>query len=260
MKNYFKGIWASRYFWLHLARADLQYRFRRSKIGLLWTMINPLILMLMISIIFGNIFRVPMNEFAPYVYSGLIVWGFIANSTSGSTYTIIVAETYIKQFKHPHAIYPLKASIVNTALFIISSGGLLVWVLFTKPSNFIITLINIPISAICLFFLGWPLVLLVSYTNLKYRDFSNVLPLLMQLLWYISPVFFSISMFQSANLSFFVDMNPVTHIINLLREPFLYGKFPSFADYGYTLGTSFVLYALAIQRIRKFDKVLVFYF
>src|SRR5690349_22600377 len=92
LKRYLRGIWTSRYFWLHLARAELKYKFRRSRLGLLWTMVNPLVLMLMIAFIFGNLFNIPMSEFAPYVFSGLIVWDFITGSVLGGCNSLLVSE------------------------------------------------------------------------------------------------------------------------------------------------------------------------
>ena len=101
MRNYFRGIWDSRYFWLHLAKAELKYKFRRSRLGLLWTMINPLILMLMITVIFGNLFDIPMLDFAPYVFSGIIIWQFLLGAAMSGCSSLLVSEAYIKQFLHP---------------------------------------------------------------------------------------------------------------------------------------------------------------
>jgi lipopolysaccharide transport system permease protein len=75
--NYLQKIWSARYFWLHLARAELKYKFRRSKLGLLWTMINPLILSLIMAFIFSNLLKVSIRDFIPYVFSGLLVWEFL---------------------------------------------------------------------------------------------------------------------------------------------------------------------------------------
>jgi lipopolysaccharide transport system permease protein len=260
MKMYLQGIWAARYFWLHLARAELKYKFRRSRLGLLWTMVNPLMLMLMITVIFGNLFDIPMKDFAPYVFSGLIVWEFILGSAMGGCNSLLASEAYIKQFRHPLVIYPLKTTIVQVATFLIAIQAMYLWLLVTDPSNLLLGIITLPITTVCLFLLGWPIAILASSINLKYRDFSQVLALVMQLLWYMSPVFFKPDMFKGKQLTALLEYNPITHILNLVRAPLLNGSLPSAVDFGYVFGLIVLLYLLAIWRMSRAEKTLIYYF
>jgi lipopolysaccharide transport system permease protein len=260
MRVYLEGIWTTRYFWLHLAKAELKYKFRRSRLGLLWTMINPLMLMLMITIIFGNLFGIPMKDFAPYVFSGLIVWEFMLGSALGGCNSLLVSEAYIKQFRHPLVIYPLKTTLVQVSTFLIAIQALYLWLLVTAPVNLLLGVVTLPITALCLFLLGWPIAILTSSINLKYRDFSQVLGLVMQLLWYMSPVFFKPDMFKSNQLSALLEYNPITHILNLVRAPLLNGSFPSAVDFGYVFGLIALLYLLAIWRMSRVEKTLIYYF
>lgn len=258
--SYIKKIWAARFFWLHLARAELKYKFRRSRLGLLWTMVNPLLLTLMMTLILGNLLNVDMGQYAPYVFSGMIVWGFLSSAIVGGANSLLSSEPYVKQYSQPLAIYPLKTNIVNIASFLLSLSGLLLWILFTNPSNLPISLLVLPVSTLCLFILGWPLTILVSFLGVKYRDISQVLPLIMQLAWYVSPVFFRPQMFQSRNLEIFFEFNPITHILNLVRAPALNGELPTPLDFGYVLGIAFLLYIIAALRIRRSERTLIFFF
>lgn len=260
MSTYLKDIWSARYFFLYLAGAELKYKFRRSKLGLLWTMINPLVLTGMMSFIFGNLLKIEMKEYAPYIFSGLIVWEFIHGSVIGGCNSLLASEPYIKQYKHPFAIYPLKTTLINISTFLIALSGLALWVLFINPSNLLVAMVSLPVSLICLVILGWPIATLSALTNLKYRDFTQISALGMQLLWYMSPVFFKQEMFSSAKLSFIFEYNPVTHILNLVRAPMLYGQFPTLIDYAFVLGTAAVFYILAAMRIRSSEKGLIYYF
>jgi lipopolysaccharide transport system permease protein len=260
MVTYLKDIWAARYFFTYLASAELKYKFRRSKLGLLWTMINPLVLTVMMSFIFGNLLKMDMRDYSPYIFSGLIVWEFMAGSVIGGCNSLLASEPYIKQYRHPFAIYPLKTTLINASTFLIALGGLSLWILVTKPMNLLFGLVSLPISLVCLVILGWPIATLTAFTNLKYRDFAQIAALGMQLLWYMSPVFFKPEMFRSAHLEFIFDYNPVTHILNLVRAPMLYGKFPTLVDYAFVLGTAAVFYILAALRIRSSEKGLIYYF
>ena len=260
MKKYLWGIWNTRYFWLHLARAELKYKFRRSRLGLLWTMINPLMLMLMITLIFGNLFDIPMQDFAPYVFSGLIVWEFVMGSAVAGCNSLLASEAYIKQFSHPMVIYPLKTTLVQVSTFLIAIQAMFLWLLATDPRNLLIGLFTLPLTTVCLFLLGWPIAILTSSINLKYRDFAQVLTLIMQLLWYMSPVFFKPEMFRTKELVALLEYNPITHILNLVRAPLLNGSFPSAIDFGYVFGLIGLLYLLAIWRMRRVEKTLIYYF
>lgn len=260
MKHYLHAIWDARYFWLHLANAELKYKFRRSRLGLLWTMINPLVLMLMITLIFGNLFGIPMQDFAPFVFSGLVVWEFVLSTALGGCTSLLVSEAYIKQFRHPLVIYPLKTTLVQVATFLIAIQALFLWMLATDRSHLLIAVLTLPLTAICLFVLGWPIAILTSSIHLKYRDFAQALTLLMQLLWYMSPVFFKPEMFKTPELALLLEYNPVTHILNLVRAPLLHGTLPSFADYGFIFGLAALLYLLAIWRMSRVEKTLIYYF
>jgi lipopolysaccharide transport system permease protein len=260
MNNYLKDIWSARYFFLYLAGAELKYKFRRSKLGLLWTMINPLILTLMMAFIFGNLLQIDMNEYAPYIFSGLLVWEFMTGSVIGGCSSLIASESYIKQYRHPFAIYPLKTTLINISTFLIAMGGLVLWTLLTRPMNLLYALLSLPFSLVSMVLLGWPIAILASFTNIKYRDFAQISALGMQLLWYLSPVFFKPSMFSAANLSFLFEYNPITHLLNLVRAPMLYGQFPTRVDYAFVLGTAAVLAIFAVLRIRSSEKGLIYYF
>lgn len=216
--------------------------------------------MLMITLIFGNLFGIPMQDFAPYVFSGLIVWEFILGSALAGCNSLLVSEAYIKQFRHPLAIYPLKTTLVQVATFMIAVQAMFLWLLVTDSTNLLLGVITLPITIICLFLLGWPIAILTSSVNLKYRDFAQVLGLIMQLLWYMSPVFFMPEMFRARQLVALLEYNPVTHILNLVRAPLLEGSLPSAIDFGYVFGLIILLYALAIWRMRRVEKTLIYYF
>ena len=260
MRNYLEEVWSARYFYIYLARAELKYKFRRSRLGLLWTMVMPLVLSLMMTVIFGNLLGIEMKDYGPYIFSGLLVWDYLMGCVIGGSNSLVISEAYIKQFRHPFAIYPLKTTLVNIASFCIAILGLVLWILFYQPANLLVAIFAVPISILLLFVLGWPIAILTSFTNLKYRDFAQIAALGMQLLWYMSPVFFKASMFKTSQLIFLLEYNPVTHVLNLLREPMLFGKFPSMVDYCFVLGTAIILYVLAALKIRKSEKTLIYYF
>lgn len=260
MKEYFLKIYQTRYFWIHLSKADLKYKFRRSKLGILWTLLNPLLLTVLMTVVFGTVFKMSYLDYAPYILSGLVVWELLSNSVIAGGNAILSGETYIRQCSHPVSIYPLKSAIVYTISFLIGIIGVIIWVLFSAPQNIILGILTLPLTTIMYFFLSWPTVIIASFINTKYRDYPQVMALIIQALWYVSPVFFKDKMFKSsALLEKFFNMNPITHILNLVREPFLYGKLPSTSSYLYVLLIIVILTLVAHIYIKKNEKDIIFY-
>lgn len=259
MKSYLKRVWKAHYFWRHLANAELRTKFRRSSLGIFWAFLNPLLLTALLCLVIGGMFKQPWREFAPYVFSGLIVWEFVVSSVIAGCFSIMNAEPYIKQFNHPMAIYALKTVIVNFTTFLIGFAGLFLWIGVEMPNHIGISIISLPISFILLCLLGWPLSMIAALINTKFRDFQQMMAIILQAIWYVSPVFLQASMFKNANLGFMVEYNPVTHILNLFRKPLLQGVFPSIADYFFVIGILIILYAIAIIKVYKEEKNIIYY-
>jgi len=133
--RYIRGIWASRYFWTHLSLADLRSRWRRSFFGVLWTIIQPLGLTLLLSVVFGRIFNTSIVEYAPYILSGMVVWEFVSASSINGSLSFVQADAYIKQCQHPLAIYTLRTVLTNLIVLLLASSSLIAWVLIVMPQK-----------------------------------------------------------------------------------------------------------------------------
>jgi lipopolysaccharide transport system permease protein len=231
MISYMQRIYACRYFWFHLALSDLRNRFRRSKLGLLWAVLNPLLLTMMISFVMSALFNRGLNEYALYVFSGLIVWSFILQSGTSGCAAIISAESYMHQFNHPVIIYSLRVVLVNLMLFALSFIGLVFWVIFYHYQYLNWSLLSLIPTLILYLLIGWALATITAFINTKFRDFSQLLGLIFQAIWYMSPVFIAQSILVKIHDGILIYYNPVYYMLNLIRDPFLHGKLPTLQDY-----------------------------
>ncbi len=260
MADYFKKVYNTRYFWYYLVKAEIMNKYRRSKLGILWAILNPLLLTFLMSFVFGTVFRMPLNDYLPYILSGLIVWDVISGSFVAGAGSIVYSEQYIRQINHPVTIYTLKSALVTIINFLIASLALCFWMLFTAPQNVILGIITLPLTTLIYLLFAWPITTFSGYVNTKYRDYPQIIALAIQALWYVSPVFFKKEMFSSNILLLNAfNLNPITHILNLVREPFLYGRLPS--PYSYFMTFIFVgLWALIGYFVNKhFEYKVVFY-
>lgn len=260
MKDYWCKIYKTRYFWMHLARCELKARFRRSKMGLLWTVLQPLFLTMIMAFVFSTIFRQPLGEYAVYILSGIVVWNLISASVIAGGSSILSAEQYIRQFNHPVSIYSLRSAVLNVVTFLIETIALAIWVLLSNPGNILWGIITLPLNLILFFILSWCLTTIAGFINCKYRDYAQIMALVMQAIWYMSPVMFQKSIFDgNIYLKILYNCNPITHVLNLIREPMLYGNLPSVLDYLYTL-ISIAVFAAIAYKVNKINgKKIIFY-
>jgi len=260
MKVYFSRIYDARYFWMHLVRIDLKNKFRRSKLGFLWAFVSPLCLTCIMAIVFAVAFQSNITDYAPYILSGLLFWDVVNNSVQAGATSIIANGAYIQQFNHPITIYTLKSALVNVITFLIAIIALAVWILFVQPINLILSLLSLPLTVVMYFGLAWPITTIASYINTKYRDYPQLAALFMQTLWYLSPVFFKEDMFSKIDiLHIWFNINPVTHFLYLVREPFINGQLPSWYSYVYCFFFIVLLSVLAIKCDKNNRQDVIFY-
>lgn len=259
IKEYLVDIYKARFFWSHLVRAELNVKYRRSFFGMLWTLLHPLLLTILLAVVFGTIFKSPFLDFAPFVYSGLIVWDFVVSSVTTGSNSIINAEAYIRQFKHPMAIYSLKQALVCSINLLIAGIGLLVWCTVMYPQNFLISICALPFSIVLLIFMSWGITTLTAFINVKFRDFQQFSLIILQAIWFVSPVYFEPKVFVAAGLTELLVYNPVTHILNLARKPLLEGCFPDVVDYIFVVGIIIVLAMVCAYQVSKEEKELVYF-
>lgn len=260
MKEYIQKLYEARYFWIHLARIELKNKFRRSKLGILWTFISPLCLTAIMSVVFATAFHADIASYAPYILSGILCWEVFSGSFVGGSYSIVANDAYIRQFNHPITIYTLKSAIVITVSFLISLIALAIWTLFIAPVNLLIALFTLPTTLIIYFILAWSGVTIAAMTCTKYRDYPQMAPLILQTLWYVSPVFFQEEMFAgNAILYRWFNMNPITHMLFLIRAPFLKGELPTAVNYLVSILFVGCIALAAIRINKKSARDIIFY-
>lgn len=260
MKEYWKKIYKTRYFWSHLAKKDLEIRFRRSKLGILWTVVQPFCMTVILSLVFGVVFNQPLGEYSMYILTGIVVWDLLQASVVGGGNALFGSEQYIRQFNHPISIYTLRFAVLNMGIFLLEMVALIVWVFFARPINLVFAIFTIPLTTILYFPLAWSLATISGYMGAKYRDYPQIMILVMQMIYFLSPVFFRQEMFDaSPALKTLFIVNPITHILNLLRSPFVYTEMPQIEDYIFVIVVDlfFCLWAAFINK--KNEKKIIFY-
>ena len=259
MTGYLQGIWTSRYFWTHLALSDLRSRWRRSFFGVFWSIIQPLGLTLLMAFVFSRLFKIDITKYAPYILSGIIVWDFVMACATGGALSFVQADAYIKQCRHPLAIYPLRTVLTAMMILMLASIPLLVWALIVMPQNFGMAWLSVLTLYPILLMIAWPFSTLLAYIGVRFRDTAPALALVLQAFCFVSPVYFEAKMFRNGGLDVLVDYNPVYHLLQLVRAPLLEGSWPTLDNYLFSLGIAAVFTLLAWLMGRRAEKKVIFF-
>lgn len=259
MPRYLNDVWKVRHFWWHLSMSDLRSRFRRSHFGLLWALMQPLGLTILISIVFSRLFNQSIAEYAPYILSGIIVWDYVTSTIVGGALAFVQADAYIKQTRHPLAIYTLRNVVTGLVVMSIASLALVSWVLLFFPDNLSWSWLAAPTIFPLVAITTWPLATIMAYIGVRFRDLPNVLALVLQAAWFVSPVYFMDKMFRDSGLGILLDYNPIYHLLQIVRAPLLYGQWPTLTNYLWCFATSAILAVAAAALGRRSEPKVIFY-
>jgi lipopolysaccharide transport system permease protein len=257
--QYVTGVWAARYFWIHLALSDLRARWRRSYLGALWSILQPLGMTALIAFVLGRLFKLDWVEYAPYIFSGIIFWEFVSATAVTGSLAFVQNEPYIKQCRHPLAIYTLRTCVANAINLVLGSVGLLAWVLVFRPQNLGWSWLSLPLSIPIAVLAAWPLATALAYLTVRFRDIPHALGLVLQAFWFVSPVYFEVRFFREAGLDGLVDYNPIYHLLQTVRAPLLSAQWPDLENYVFCAGSILLLAVLACAIGSRYERKVIFY-
>jgi len=216
--QYWRDIWRYRELFYFLAWRDILVRYKQTFIGVAWSLIRPFLTMVVFSIVFGSLAKLPSDGDAPYpilVFSAMLPWQFFSSALSECSNSLISNANLISKIYFPRLVVPTSAVIVSFVDFLISGSillGLMTWYTFV-PSWRILTL---PFFVLVAFVAAMGGGLWLAALNVQYRDFRYVVPFIVQLGLYISPVGFS-SNVVSGQWRLLYSLNPMVGVIDGFR-------------------------------------------
>jgi ABC-2 type transport system permease protein len=205
-------------------RRNIVVRYKRSVLGIAWTMLAPLGTTLILTFVFSNVFG-GVAAYAPYVLSGLLCWSFFSATTSDSMSNLIWGEGLLRRIYVPRTVFAISA--IGTGLINMAFGlvPLLIVVLFAGiPIN--LSILTLPISVLFLAMFSLGVGLLLSTFAVYFTDIIQMYGVALTAWMYGSPVIWRIEMIPERFL-FLIKLNPMYHLITLFRKPIYYGQVPT---------------------------------
>lgn len=255
-RHYWRDLWSYRELFYVLAWRDISVRYKQTIIGLAWALIRPFLTMVVFTVLFGKIANLPTDGSAPYalmVFAGLLPWQFFSTALSESSGSLIGNANLISKVYFPRLIVPTAAVVVSFVDFLISFVilvGLMLWYGFL-PEWQILTL---PLFVVMAFLASLGPGLWITSLNVKYRDFRYIIPFIVQIGLYVSPVGFSSSVVPE-KWRLLYSLNPIVGVIDGFRWAVL-GRDSAIYLPGFLLGLAVIAFFLwlGIHQFRRMEK------
>lgn len=253
LRDYFRGIWKDRYVLSSLVRQDLQMKYNRSVLGVAWQIITPLGLSIIIGSVYSVIYGVSPIEFIPVLFSGLNPWTFVNTCADGGTYAYIGAEGYLKQTQVSPQIFPIRTALVAFVNFLYSMGAFFIVYLFLQPEMFCLQMLIVIPGLLIDLLAGITLANFSSAITIHLRDFQPLQSLLLQGLFYLTPIIYFPSMLDEKGFSIVYEVNPFYYLIEVVRNPALGKNIESAEFYLAVAGVVIAAFLVSAQVTMKND-------
>ena len=224
-----RQVYNYRYLITQLLRRDIVTRYKRSFLGIGWTMLNPLGTMIVLSIAFSQVFKLT-EGYPAYVLSGLMAWNFFSQTTYASMVNLVWGGGLLKRIYMPRTSFALAAigtGVVNTFLTIIPM--IIVMIVLKVPIKISILFLPIPIFLLALFSLGFGLIL--STLAVYFPDVAEMYQIVLTAWMYLTPIIYPEDILPE-NIHFIIStFNPMYGLVKLFRIPIYYGRLPSLEEF-----------------------------
>ncbi len=219
-----REMWRHRDLLVLLIARNIKNRYKRSVLGLAWTMLNPLLTMVVLALVFSNLFAPAVSHYPIYLLSGLVLWNFVAQATTAAMNDLVWHSSLLKRVYVPRAIFAVAAvgtGLVNLGLALIPLGLVaLATGVPLKPAILIMPLVALLAA---MFALG--VGLFVSTLAVYYTDVIDTYRVILTAWLYLTPVFYPASIVPDG-VARWLQYNPMTHIVECFRAPLYRGELP----------------------------------
>lgn len=227
-----------------LVRRDVKTKYRRSVLGILWSVLNPLGMMIIMSIVFSHVFRANIENFPVYLMCGQLIFNFFNEASTIAMSAILGNVALIKKVYVPKYLFPV-SKVCSCFVNLVTSFIALVIVIIATgtPLSWTVILVVLPVLYVFLFSLGMGL--LLSALVVTFRDLQHLYGVLITAWLYLTPIFYPIDMLPNW-VKHIVHMNPIANIIEMFRDVVMYGIVPSGILQVKCLGACAIVMALGL--------------
>lgn len=240
-----------------LVARDLKVRYRRSAIGFLWTMLHPLMMMLVMSFVFSQLFRMDLPNFPVYALAGIVFWNFFSQAVVASMNSLRGNASLLTKLPVPKAVFPVAtvfASVVNLLCALVPL--FLIMMIMGHPLSPSLALVPVAIVLATCLTLGAGL--LLSPLAAFFTDTVELVAIVLNILFFLTPVFYPLSIVPE-HMRWVVEANPLYWVLDVFRLPIYSGLLPSAATLAMAAGVAILVLVIGAASFRAMSHRIALY-
>ena len=257
MKELVKSTYRYRELIWALALKELKVRYKRSVLGFLWALLNPALMMAVLTLVFSTILRFGIPHYAIFLLSVLLPWTFFSQSLSYAVESIVSNGELIKKVLVPKLVFPVAAVVSNIINLLLSLIPMALLVIVMRHP-FYKTWLYLPVPILALIIFTTGMSFFFATANVYYRDVAHILQVILSAWFYFTPIIYAID-FVPANLRWIFRLNPIIFVINGFRLAIYYGMLPKWPSIAASFVCAFITLIIGFAIFHKYQDDFVFY-
>ncbi|MGB4086984.1 ABC transporter permease [Methanothrix sp.] len=235
-----------------LTISDLKVKYQSSVLGFAWSLLNPLLMMLVLYLVFSNVFKANQDNFALYLLIGIVSWRFLAIGSSASMNAVVCKPSLVTKIYIPRQVLVMSvvlSSLISSILEFLVLVPLLI-ILGAGISPYILLF---PFIHLIYFLIVYGLSLILAALYVYYRDLNQIWDVLIQIGFFLSPIVYPLSTVPPQYLDYYL-LNPVTALIQMYREVLLYHQLPGLRNLALSLAVGLLLLAAGSAIFKRLER------
>jgi len=235
-----------------LTISDLKVKYQSSVLGFAWSLLNPLLMMLVLYLVFSSAFNANQDQFALYLLIGIISWRFMANGSSESMQSIVAKSSLVTKIYIPRQVLVI-SSVLSYFISSILEFLVLVPLLILLGAGLSYYILLFPVIHLIYFMIVYGISLILASLYVYYRDLNQIWEVLIQMGFFLSPIVYPLSTVPSQYLKYYM-LNPITALIQMYRDVLLYHRLPSLESTALTLAAGVMLIAAGSLIFKRLER------
>ncbi|MCF8429454.1 MAG: ABC transporter permease [Bacteroidia bacterium] len=214
-------LWQYRELFYFFTWRDIKVKYKQATLGFAWAILQPLFMMIVFTLFFGKALKVPSDNipYPIFVYSGLLLWNVFSSGLSNAANSMVSNANIIKKIYFPRLIIPISSILVSLFDFLMALLVFIAMLIYYQPNIQIFKmLLFMPLGLLIATFTSFGGGTLLAALNIKYRDFQYVIPFFIQILLFVTPVIYPVSILPALWMKYVMALNPMYGAIELFRS------------------------------------------
>ena len=240
-----------------LVSRDFKLKYRRSALGVLWSVLNPLLMMIVLSVVFSTFFKFSIENYPLYVILGNVMFALMADSTSGAMNSIIESSPLIKKIRIEKLIFPLEKVLFQLVNFCISLIAVAAVMIFFQVMPHV-SLLALPLLLVYVVLFSAGIGMALSALSVFFRDVCHLWGVIITAWTYATPLFYPVEILPDWAMPF-MQYNPMYHYVSYFRDLILSGTVPGLSENLLCLGMAVVSFIIGLLIFKKTEKKFILY-